>query len=302
MGATGDEIAQHPCQARAMEQRHHVQIAVVDGRRQLGHALHAGRPQVQVRLHDALGKAGGTAGVHHAGQVMAPTAGIFDRRSCGDQLLPRQHAGRRFPFASIDNLGCTLGAGADAFDHRQEVIIDKQDAGVAVIQRIDNLRYRPTGVDRVEHAPTPPGGLHVFQIPVGVQRQHADPVSVGHAQVAQRAGEPRHAVSELTKGAPALAENRDDLLRRLLQRTLQPLGQVHSQNSWILFLLENGGVTCQQALIRAAYPAPVCTNVQWLLPSNPSPATPRHPARPARALAEAWPWAFRESAAPAPVD
>ncbi|MCY1402935.1 hypothetical protein D9M71_180970 [compost metagenome] len=263
-----------------MEQWHHVHIAVVDWRRQLGHALHAGRPQVQVRLHDALGKAGGTPGVHHAGQVMATTAGIFDRRSCGDQLLPRQHAGRRFPLTGIDNLGRTLGAGANAFDHWQEVIIDKQDAGVAVIQRIDNLRYRPTGVDRVEHTPAPPGGQHIFQIPIGIQCQHADPVSVGHAQVAQRTGEPRHAVAELTKGAPALAENRDNLVWRLLQRTLQPLGQIHIKNSWFLFLFENGRAKVPVSLVQGCTPSPCLhkRSISWAVkPQSCNAAAPCSP-------------------------
>ncbi|MNF40885.1 hypothetical protein D3C84_218970 [compost metagenome] len=193
-----------------------------------------------MRLHYALGKARGTAGIEDAGKVVIATPGVIDGRRVLQQLFVAQHAGRCAALARIDELRRVPGLGTDAFDQRQELVIDDEQARIAVIQRIDDLRDAPTGIDRVEHTTAPPHAHHVFQITVAVERKHADAVTGGHAQVAQGAGQAGDTLAELPVGVAPLTEDADDLLRGLLQRALQALGQVHGTSATALISSPHG--------------------------------------------------------------
>ncbi|MCY1179805.1 hypothetical protein D9M73_202200 [compost metagenome] len=142
-------------------------------------------------------------------------------------MLVGQRALGGLALTGIDEDRCAPGLGTDALDHRQEVVVDEQNAGIAIVQRIDDFRHRPAGVDRVEHTAAPPHAHEVFNVAVGVQRQHAHPLARCHAQALQGASQAGDAVAELAKSTAALAENGDDAVGGLLQRALQALGQVH---------------------------------------------------------------------------
>jgi hypothetical protein len=57
-----------------------------------GEPAHGRRQQVVVAEHDALGPAGGAAGVEDAGELVAAAAGVLDRLGGSDQLLDGEHA------------------------------------------------------------------------------------------------------------------------------------------------------------------------------------------------------------------
>ncbi|MNO44993.1 hypothetical protein D3C76_352500 [compost metagenome] len=180
-----------------------------------------------MRLHHALGKAGGAAGVHDAGEVFTAAPGVFDRRGLGNQLLETQHAHRHFALAGIDKPWHMAGTDADLLGQWCKVFVDDKDAGTAIVQRIDDLRHAPADVHRVEHPAAPPHAHDVLQIAVGVERQHADPIAGRHAQTLQGTRQASDAITKLAIGPTAITENRRELNRVLLQRALQALGHVH---------------------------------------------------------------------------
>ncbi|MNF38842.1 hypothetical protein D3C84_198020 [compost metagenome] len=214
-----------------MEQRCNMhQQAAVD-RRHVHHARHARRPQVQVRLHDTLGKPGGAAGVHDAGKVFTAPPGVLHWRSLGNQLLETRHAGRHVTVTRINQQRRTTGPGTNAFGQRSEVLIDDEDASTAIVQRIDDFRHAPADVHRIEHPAAPPHAHDVFQVAVGVQRQHANPVTGRHAEILQGARQASDPFAKFTVGVATLATDSRDVVRVLLQRALQALGHVHAVSS-----------------------------------------------------------------------
>jgi hypothetical protein len=67
----------------------------------------------------------------------------------------------------------------------------------------------------------------VFQVSVGVHRQHCDPIAWHHAQRLQRRSKSRDAIAEFRETSPALTEQNRRALRMLLQCAVQALGQIH---------------------------------------------------------------------------
>ncbi|MCY1292660.1 hypothetical protein D9M70_418960 [compost metagenome] len=221
-----------PRQTGGVEQRRDVQAQGVVDRLEVGHAHQRAGPQVAVRQHHALGQAGGAAGVENHREVLAAAPAVLDRRALGDQPLERQHAGRRLAFVGVDQNRFTPGLGDDRLDQRQVHVVDDQHAGVAVVQRVDDLRRAPADVHRIEHRPGPPAGHHVLLEAVGVQRQHGDALAGLHAEVAQRPGQARDALGVLAVGAVAAAIDGRHLVGGHLQRRVQALGQVHGDLGW----------------------------------------------------------------------
>ncbi|MNO79736.1 hypothetical protein D3C76_709150 [compost metagenome] len=198
-------------------------------------------------MHDALRPAGSAAGVHDGGQVVAAALGIADRRGFGDQLLVGEHAFRRRAVADMDQQRPHLGGRGDVFGQVQETVVDQQDAGIAIVQRIDDLRHAPADVHRVEHAAAPPGGQHVFQKAVGVQGQHADAIADAHAVLLQRAGQARDPLAQFTEGVAAFAEDGGGVSGVKLQGTVQPLGQVHLAILELVLVVDDCVDRCKSA-------------------------------------------------------
>ncbi|MCY1421358.1 hypothetical protein D9M71_370100 [compost metagenome] len=80
MAFTGQELDQRPRHAGNMEQRRHVQQHAARNRRHVHGAWYARRPEILVRLHHALGKARGSAGIEDASKVVIATPGVIDGR------------------------------------------------------------------------------------------------------------------------------------------------------------------------------------------------------------------------------
>ncbi|MNS01806.1 hypothetical protein D3C72_330970 [compost metagenome] len=217
----------HPRQRRQMKHRRDVQGQGIGRHRHIGSPGHGRRPQVHVRLHDAFRPTGGAAGVHDAGQVVAAAKRIVDRRCVPNQLLVGEHAFRQRTVADMDEQRTHPGGAGDAFGHGQERVVDQQDAGVAVVQRINDFRHAPADVHRVDHAAAPPGREEIFEEAVGVQAQQADPVASLHAQLLQRTGEARHPVGQFGIGTTAVAKHGRQCMGALLQHMVQALGQIH---------------------------------------------------------------------------
>ncbi|MNO62651.1 hypothetical protein D3C76_533320 [compost metagenome] len=240
----GQETARHtdhhPCggvgQAGDMEHRRSHQRQRVVADRRHGHAHEHAGPQAGVRHHHALGQAGGAAGVHDHRKVVAAVARVGDGRGVGDQPFEGVHAGGSLAVAGVDQQRPVLRRGEDAFGQRQELVVDDHVAGIAVVQRIDDLRDAPAGIHRIEHRAEPPAGQYVFQITVGVQRQHADAVARLHAEAAQAGGQARHALAQLAEGVPAVLVDGGDPLGIHLHGDLQTMGQLHGKTSTVVLV------------------------------------------------------------------
>ncbi|MNK87896.1 hypothetical protein D3C87_1078430 [compost metagenome] len=217
----------HPRQRRQVEHRRDVQGQGVHRHRHVGGAGHGSGPQVHVRLHHAFRSAGGAAGVHDARQVIAAAKRVVHRRGFTNQLLVGQHAFWQRPVANVDQQRPHPGAAGNAFGQGQEGVVDQQDAGVAVVQRIDDFRHAPANVHRVDHATAPPGRQEILKEPVGVQAQQTDAIAGLHPQLLQGSGQASHSVGQFGIGAASVAKDRRHGMGTLLQHAVQALGQIH---------------------------------------------------------------------------
>ncbi|MCY1419663.1 hypothetical protein D9M71_352560 [compost metagenome] len=227
----GDDPRNDEGHRRQVEHRRHMQRHGILDQRQHGHAQHWVEPHAAMGVHDALGEAGGAAGVHDHGEVLAAVPGVLHRCRLGDQPLEGMHAGRRLAVAGVDQHRLAPGAGEDAFDQRQVIVVDDQEAGVAVVQRVDDLRHAPADVHRVDRRAHPPARQHIFLVAVGVQRQHADALSAAQPKATEAGSQARDALAQFAIGFPPLAEDGGDTVGIHLHGYMQALGQVHRATS-----------------------------------------------------------------------
>ena len=193
-------------------------------------AQHVG-VQVGLRQHHALGPAGGAAGVHHRGQVAAVAVGIGHRRGRGGQRRAVQRAGRCRAVAPVQQRGQAAAQGLQAGGGGVEVLVDQQQPGVAIVQRVGDLLRAPADVDRVDHPAGPPHRVEIHQVVVAVEAQHAHPVTRLQAECAQHRGQARHPVGQAGPGGAAAATQQRFGLGAFDQRLVQWLGQVHARPS-----------------------------------------------------------------------
>ena len=138
---------------------------------------HGRREQVVVAEHHALGITSGAAGVEHARQVAAAAVRVLGRQILGEQLLIVQRAAGLGPLAAENHRLQARRLLAQRRDRRRERIVDQQNAGIAVRQRIGDLGRAPPDVNRVDHRPGPRHPQQELVVAVRVQRQHAHPVA-----------------------------------------------------------------------------------------------------------------------------
>ena len=211
-----------------VEHRRGVQVGA-SGRHELagGGAAHRRRHQVRVAEHHAFGEAGGAARVEEAGQAVAAAADVGDGGGRGQEVLVGEHPVGRGAVADVDH-GPQLGALLpERRDVRRQGVVDQQDAGVGVVQAVRHLLGAPPGVDRVQDRIGPRHPEQVLEVAVAVERQDRDAVTAGHAEGVQRVGQSGDAVAELGEGALTIPADRGDPIRRLHQRPMQALGDVH---------------------------------------------------------------------------
>ncbi|MNQ95392.1 hypothetical protein D3C85_1109470 [compost metagenome] len=94
---------------------------------------------------------------------------------------------------------------AQAGGHVLEGLIDEQNRGAGILQRVCVLLLAPAGVTQVQHAIGPGHREAVLEVAVRVEGKHGDPVTTLQSQSAQGAGEARHSLDELAVAACALA-------------------------------------------------------------------------------------------------
>ncbi|MNN39777.1 hypothetical protein D3C81_1538260 [compost metagenome] len=179
--------------------------------------------------HHTFREPGGAAGVEDTQQGIATAARVLDWLVFGDQLLVVVHAGGRFAVTRIDQGTDGLGLGDDLRAQVLEVVIDDQDGGFRVVQRIDDLRHAPAVVHRVDHRIGPRHRLVVLDVTQGVERQHGHAVTTGHPKLLQRPGQAGDTVAKLAISDTASFVTNGGRVGTPLQMTVQPLGDVHAK-------------------------------------------------------------------------
>ena len=90
--------------------------------------------EVGVAEHHALGGAGGAAGIENGRKIVVAAHRVLDRRRRGHEFAIIEHAVRAVVLADVDDRVYRVRLRANRFDHRQEGIVDEQDACTAVVQ------------------------------------------------------------------------------------------------------------------------------------------------------------------------
>ena len=186
---------------------------------------------VGMAQHHALGKACGAAGIEDAGQVFTSTQRIGYRFGFGQQGFVTVHARRHLPVAAIDHLAQTVRLMAELLDQRAERVVDQQNGRTRIVQRVQDLGSGPARIAGIQYTATPGHRHLVFEVEVGVERQHCHPIAGLHAELLQRARDSRHAIGKFAERTQAGAEPHRDAIRILLRGPLQGLGQVHALSS-----------------------------------------------------------------------
>ncbi len=175
--------------------------------------------------HHALGAAGGAAGVEDAHQFLARGHRVRHRLAGGDQFLVVPRFGGAGIVVGINQVKRNGFCQFDA--HRSERLVHDKRRGTAVAQRVLDLGVAPADVGGDDHSTCPGDAEIEFEIAVGVQHQHRDPVAALHAELKQSAGQPCDTLADFAPAAAALAVDGRDPLRVGLQHPAQPLGHVH---------------------------------------------------------------------------
>ena len=212
-----------------MEHGRGMHVGSARSRHAAGRAAHRGADQIGVAEHHTLGEARRSAGVENACQIFIVPPHVFCGSGPSQQRFVMEHAlGRLFLFPAIDHVAQGSGLLAQGLGHGAEVVVDHQHGRAGIVERVQNFRHRPARVARIEHAARPGHAHLVLKVAIGVERQHRNAVTLIHSQRVQSAGQTRHAIAQLPKGASAVSETRGHLIRPLLQGPMQRLGDVHA--------------------------------------------------------------------------
>jgi hypothetical protein len=139
-------------------------------------------------------------GVEHRGERVTAPPRVLHRLRAGDQVLVTEHALGRRPLAEVDD-GLQARVVLEEGRHLcGEGVIDEQNGGLGLAERVDDLAGAPSDVDRVEHAIGPRHRQQVLDVSVGVERQDGDRCAIAHAQLTQPARKPSHPVGLLAIG------------------------------------------------------------------------------------------------------
>ncbi|MCY1439796.1 hypothetical protein D9M71_560470 [compost metagenome] len=114
------------------------------------------------------------------------------------------------------------------------VVIDQQQRGSGVVQRVDDLRQAPAVVHRVDHRIGPGHRQVVLDVAQRVGRKHGHAVTAGDPQLLQCAGQAGDAIAELGVGDAAVQVTDGRGMRSLLKVAVQTLGDVHAKLQFLL--------------------------------------------------------------------
>ncbi|GAM51318.1 hypothetical protein NS07_v2contig00232-0005 [Nocardia seriolae] len=184
--------------------------------------------EVGLTEHDALGVAGGAAGVEDPGQLPAVAADIGHRLRGREEVFVGEHALRGRAVAAMDDDAHAGGRGANGGGHGCERVVHQQHPGIRIHQGIGDFRRAPANIDGIEHRVRPRHRQQVLVIAIRIQRQDADPVIASHSEFPQCSRQPGHPLGHLGEGAGPVAEDGHDGVRLLLHGPVQPLGEIHT--------------------------------------------------------------------------
>jgi hypothetical protein len=179
-----------------------------------------------VAEHNALGPAGGAAGVEDGGQVVTAAPGVLDRFVAADELLEGFGARGGGAVAGVDDVLELLVGGPDAYDVAGEGVVDDEDAGIDLGKGLGDLREAPAQVDRDDDAAGPQRGAEELVVAIGVQGEDRGALAVPDAEVLKRAGEAGDAIDGLPVGPGAARTDGGDGVRPLLDGAVESLGEV----------------------------------------------------------------------------
>jgi hypothetical protein len=192
------------------------------------HAVHAVRVEVLVGQHHALGTAGRAAGIEQRYDVvLIRERPVWRERRCGRQarFVIRHARGARA--ISGEQILQLRQAGAQCGRNTRKVIVHHQQARAGIRQAEADLRRIPSNVDRHNDRARQRHGVVQLEIAQRIQHQHRDAVARLHAQIAQRASGPRHAIGELRKRDQTLAIAGRDGIRVKLPGAPQRISHIH---------------------------------------------------------------------------
>ena len=239
VGAAAEQARIHRRAIGEVEHRRGVQINSGAGKQPFAERMERIHHQIAVAEHDALGTAGGAAGIEDAAEIAADPHRIGHRRAALDQLFEIVHARRRLAVVGIDQLQAGDGLYERQADRRKR-LVHEQDAGAAIAHGVLVLQRAPADVERNDHGAGPARRKVKLEIAVGVHRQHRDAIAGLRTEGADSRREPRHALADLAPVLPSLATDDGQAIRIDLQRTTQSMSDVHRFPPRTFFTLDGG--------------------------------------------------------------
>ncbi|MNF98688.1 hypothetical protein D3C84_815590 [compost metagenome] len=105
--------------------------------------------------HHPFGKTGGATGVENPQQCLATATHILHRWVVGDQRFVSEHSWRCLAHADMNDVLHGHRLFDNVFSLLAEGVINDQNRGFRVVQRIKNFAETPAVVDWIEHGVRP---------------------------------------------------------------------------------------------------------------------------------------------------
>ncbi|MNN49972.1 hypothetical protein D3C81_1645340 [compost metagenome] len=147
-----------------MEHRHYLQHDRIPTVGAILTHRHGAEADIGVADHHPFREAGGAAGIENTQQRIAATAHVLHRLMFGDEGFIAMHAFRSLAVAGVDQDGGDLRLAGNPLGHALEGIVDDQHGGFGIVQRIDDFRHAPAGIDRVDDGIGPRHRKEIFDI------------------------------------------------------------------------------------------------------------------------------------------
>ena len=225
IGAAADQRSEHRAAIGEVEHRRGVEIDRAVRQQALAQHVQRVAGDVGVAQHHALGTAGGAAGVEDAGQILARGHRVRNGLARSDQFLVVLRLRRSLIVIGIDQFHRHGFRELDA--HFGKRLVDDEHRSAAVVQGVFDLGVAPADVGGHDHRARPGDTEIEFEVAVGIEHQHRDPVASLDAELLQPARELCDALADLAPGAAAVAVDGGDACRVGLQHPAQALGHIH---------------------------------------------------------------------------
>ncbi|MNN60136.1 hypothetical protein D3C81_1752980 [compost metagenome] len=109
------------------------------------------------------------------------------------------------------------------------MVVDDQDGGLRIVERVDDFRCTPAEIDRVDHGISPRHRLVVLEKKWRIECKQCHAFAAGDTQAFQGTCQARDTNTELGIGGAASLIADGNGVGTTLQMTVQPLSDVHEQ-------------------------------------------------------------------------